>query len=71
VRRRRWRPRATLCATARPQRQLDERRHVGYETVRTQLRRLAGKRHLDTAARAAVVAAARERGLLAGDDPHP
>jgi hypothetical protein len=32
--------------------------------VRTLLRRIAPKLHLDTAARAAVIAAARERGLL-------
>jgi len=50
-------------------RQIAERLHIKYETVRTHLRHIAVKLGLDTAARAAIVAAARERGLL--DEGYP
>ncbi len=53
-----------LLASDLTLRQIAERLHVGYATVRTLLRRIADKLGLDTAAREAVVAAARERGLL-------
>jgi len=49
--------------------QIAERLHIKYETVRTHLRHIAVKLGLDTAARAAIVAAARERGLL--DEGYP
>jgi len=53
-----------LFASDLTQRQIAERLYIRYETVRTLLRRIAAKLGLDTAARAAIVAAARERGLL-------
>ena len=46
------------------QRRIAVRLGVGYETVRPHLRRIADKLSLDTGIRAAVVAAARKRGLL-------
>lgn len=52
-------------------RQIAERLHIGYATVRTLLRRIAAKLGLDTAAREAVVAAARERSLLNEFPPGP
>lgn len=58
-----------LCVTDLTLPQIAARLHVGYETVRTHLRHLATKLGLDTAARAAIVAAARARGLL--DEGHP
>lgn len=59
-----------LFAADLTNRQIAERLHLGYETVRTHLRRIAGKLDLDTAAREAVVAAARARGLLLDEDGH-
>jgi len=58
-----------LLATDLTQRQVAARLGVGHETVRTHLRRIAAKLDLDTAGRAAVVAAAREQGLLGTADP--
>ncbi len=53
-----------LLATGLTQREIAARLHVGYETVRTHLRRIAAKLDLDTAKRAVVVAAAQKCGLL-------
>ncbi len=53
-----------LFATDLTQRQIAARLQIRDATVRTHLRRIADKLHLDTQARAAVIAAARERGLL-------
>ncbi len=60
-----------LFATDLTYNQIAARLHVGYETVRMHLRRIATKLGLDTAARAMVVAAARERGLLDEAPPAP
>ena len=60
-----------LLATDLTQRQIAARLYVGHETVRTHMRHIATKLDLDTAAREAVVAAAREQGLLDTADPEP
>lgn len=60
-----------LLATDLTQRQVAARLCVDHETVRTHLRRIAAKLGLDTAGRTAVVAAAREQGLLGAADPEP
>ena len=58
-----------LLATDLTQRQIAVQLCVGYQTIRTYLRRIAAKLDLDTAERTAVVAAAREQGLLGASDP--
>jgi len=59
-----------LLASDLTQRQIATRLCVDHETVRTHLRRIAAKLGLDTAAREAVVATAREQDLL-DDDSKP
>ena len=53
-----------LFASDLTHRQIAARLHIGYETARTLLRRIAVKLGLDTAAREAIVAVAREQELL-------
>ncbi len=53
-----------LLATDLTHREIAARLNIGYETVRMLLRRIAAKLDLGTAARAAVIVAARARGLL-------